>query len=58
MNLYVLLDDQTPPVVYCVTDDREVADQWPTLDGSFGVVEVELNDFTNVNMMVDELESY
>jgi hypothetical protein len=56
MNVYVLLDDQTPPVVYCVTTDPDVADQWPTLCGSHGVVEVEINDYTNVNLVLDELE--
>lgn len=55
MNVFVLLDDSTPPIVYCVTDDLEVAQQWPTLCESHGVVEIELNDFTNVNLVMDEL---
>jgi hypothetical protein len=55
-RVFVLLDRGDPPNVYAVTSDEEVAEAWLGYDGTFGVVETEVDDFTMVNAIADEVE--
>ncbi len=55
MQLYVLSDDNG--TIYCVTDDASAADKWANLkDPSLLGAEIELNDFTLFNQVVEQLE--
>jgi len=53
MQVFVLLDRQA--TVFAVTTDSAAADAWVALGGDFGSVEVELDDFTVYNEVMDEL---
>jgi hypothetical protein len=56
MRVYVLLDDSTPPIVYAVVTDAGTVEEWLELDGSFGAVECEVDDYTAYNDAVEAIE--
>lgn len=60
MLVHVLLDNSTPPIVYAVVTDPAVVDAWHKLgedaDLSVGSVEMEIDDFSVLNILLEELD--